>query len=90
MLPEITRFLEHVRAAPEFLAAAAKDEIWHARMDAVYDAFDAVYALGADGDVHSIETLDAARRVVTRPDLTIKQKLLAISKMGERLRVGPH
>ena len=72
---------------PEFTAAAASNPIYRRHMDAVETGLCGIYRDGAD-DINFLEAFDDVRRIVASESMTIKQRLLAIGKRMERLRVG--
>lgn len=80
MTPTVAAFLSTVREHPKFIAAARERPIFAEHFDAMETGLRALYADGGD-NVKALETLDRITATVSRGDLSLKQRLVALAEI---------
>jgi hypothetical protein len=85
MADKIDGFIAEVRSRPEFIAGAASDPSKLNDLAALEVGLSAIER-GANSDPALIDTLDEIELVISRHDLSIKQRLLAIGMILARVR----
>ena len=81
----IDAFLAKIRNAPEFVSACAADPNFSNHLEAIESALNLIDRKAND-DPHMIEMFDRVQTVISRDDLSIKQRLVAVMKVFAELR----
>ena len=78
-------FLAKVRNAPEFVSASAADPNFGNHLEAIESALNLIDRKAND-DPHMIEIFDKVQKVISRDDLSLKQRLIEVMKVFAELR----